>query len=567
MSEPSAQNLESIFLLHQQGHFNEAEAGYKSYLEQQPHHKRATFLLSALYCQSRRPDLALPLVNMLLAEDPKNVDALKILATIYQLKNDFEKARETYENVLDLDANQESAWINLGNILRNQKKYINALDCFLKANELNPKNDFVLSQVAHTHRNLGDLEAASNCFVRACKLNPNNRYALNGLGLCHKDLDEHDAAIKCFEEILQHEPRHFEALCNLALTHRTLGNLDAALDFYNQALVINPQSAEAHFNRGIVLMLKEDFETGWSEIEWRLKTPQHQFQLIYPQPRWQNEDLSNKSILIHGEQGIADEVLFANVLIDIEKMAKTCVIECDKRLKSVFERSFPQAQIHGRERWGDVSWLKEFPAVDFQIPSESLFQFVRPNPESFPKISGYLKASPDKTQDWKTRLDKLGKRKKIGLSWKSSGNFIHDQNPVVRAKAGLDIFTLLPLLNLKDCQFVCIQHGDHSNELQQLKDKHGIEINIPENLDLKDDLDGLAALLNALDMVIGIQSLPATLSAALGKPTWVFMNKEANFFYGLTRETPLIFPSMRLFRQSEFGRWDDVVERMVEKLC
>ena len=81
-------------------------------------------------------------------------------------------------------------------------------------------------------------------------------------------------------------------------------------------------------------------------------------------------------------------------------------------------------------------------------------------------------------------------------------------------------------------------------------------------LDLRNDLDGTAALVDSLDLVICVDSSIAHLAGALGKRTWLLLPEGAHWTWMEDREDSPWYPTLRLFRQRERGNWAEVVERL-----
>jgi ADP-heptose:LPS heptosyltransferase len=81
-----------------------------------------------------------------------------------------------------------------------------------------------------------------------------------------------------------------------------------------------------------------------------------------------------------------------------------------------------------------------------------------------------------------------------------------------------------------------------------------------------DDLDELAALIGALDIVASVQTATVHLAGALGKPVWVAIPAVAEWRYLERGETMPWYPSARLFRQERTGEWGPVMERIGREL-
>ena len=105
--------------------------------------------------------------------------------------------------------------------------------------------------------------------------------------------------------------------------------------------------------------------------------------------------------------------------------------------------------------------------------------------------------------------------------------------------------------------FVNLQYGESAAEIVQAKQELGIDIWTPPGINLKDDLDDVAALTCALDLTIGFANATTNIAAACGAPTWMISVPGAWTRLG-TEEMPW-YPATRIFLPRDFGVWDPVM--------
>jgi ADP-heptose:LPS heptosyltransferase len=199
---------------------------------------------------------------------------------------------------------------------------------------------------------------------------------------------------------------------------------------------------------------------------------------------------------------------------------------------------------------------------DAQIYFGSLGKLYRSNTESLAKIqSPYLLADTDRTAKLRANL-KNSEKLVCGISW-SSKNADHGEGK------SLSLEALNPVLQLSGFDFVNLQYGDTSEERNAFVQQHGVNIHHVDEIDNHNDLDGLAALIGACDIVVTVSNTTAHLAAALGKPVIVMLpNNDALFWYWHrdSHTTPW-YPSARLFRRSDTGRWEDVIDAVALTLA
>lgn len=233
-------------------------------------------------------------------------------------------------------------------------------------------------------------------------------------------------------------------------------------------------------------------------------------------PLWKGESLKDKTILIWREQGIGDELagsMYFQALIDrADREGGRVKIECTDRLESLFRRSFPRAQVD-REALDDDMVRTD---LDYHIPALSIRKNVD-HKFKFPvEYVAHLSPHKELRRKWRERLDALGSGLKIGICWRSGlqsagrNNFYAEQQD------------LAPLLALPNVHWVNLNYAGYQQDYQELRELYGVDMHIWDDLDLKNDFEGLAALTSELDLVISAASTPGVLACCLGRPTWMF---------------------------------------------
>ena len=336
---------------------------------------------------------------------------------------------------------------------------------------------------------------------------------------------------------------------------RKQGKLDQSVQAYQTAIRISPDYVEAHNNLGLVLLLKGDFENGWKEYEWRLKCRAFEIHdRDFPQPYWKGSDIDGKVILIWGEQGVGDQIMFASLLFRLQQKAERILVETQQRLVPLFRRSFPNICFFPTQDPPDSRLLGG--AIDYQAPIGNLAQWLLPNEESFPKSQSYLKVCADKTEKLRNKYKKLAIGKLlIGVSWMSVNKHIgkHKSTSLIQWK---------DLLSQKDCFFINLQYGDVEEEINAFTDDTKISIYQDKEVDSLQSLDDFASQIAALDLVISIDNTTVHMAGALGKPVWTLLHHVSDWRWQLDRSDTLWYPSMTLYRQPSSGDWCSVFQQV-----
>jgi ADP-heptose:LPS heptosyltransferase len=128
------------------------------------------------------------------------------------------------------------------------------------------------------------------------------------------------------------------------------------------------------------------------------------------------------------------------------------------------------------------------------------------------------------------------------------------------------LLDLLPLLRDPRARFINLQYGDHADEIAALADR-GVELLQDPSVDSWTDLDGFAAQVASLDLIITIDNSTAHMAGALGVPCWVMLPYSPEWRWLLGRSDCLWWPSLRLFRQPAPGRWESVITELTGLLA
>ena len=235
--------------------------------------------------------------------------------------------------------------------------------------------------------NQGKLDLAIEHYREAIRLKPDYVEAHINLGVTFKERGLLDNAIECYRTALGFSPNNFTAENNLGAILLSQGKGNEAVEHLRAALRIEPNDAKAHCNLAQALLLSGNLTEGWKEHEWRMIRYGIQYKLNLP--IWNGESPAGKTILLWGEQGVGDEILFASMFPEIIDAAGHCIIECDARLAPLFARSFPTAETIPK-RASLLHPRATEPDIDFQIAAGSLARLLRPSLDSFPARDSFL---------------------------------------------------------------------------------------------------------------------------------------------------------------------------------
>jgi tetratricopeptide (TPR) repeat protein len=402
----------------------------------------------------------------------------------------------------------------------------------------------------------GRAELAIESISRAMEQHAANPLFHYNLANSLRDRGRADQAIAHYRRAVELDPRFAAAwLCLGALLFEQ-GRLDEALASFDRGLEFKPHDAKARLIRGMIHLQAGDFSVGWREYEWRRSEIATGW-TASGMPYWAGESLAGKTLLVEPEESLADQIMFASCLSDVVALADEVTIAADARLATLLTRSFPaanviQASYHRRQG------SKRPEAADYRVAIGSLPRYLRSSSDCFPRHRGYLSADRGLRHAWWQRLSRLGPGLKIGIAWRGAG-----------ALAGERSITLEQwsrIVDLRGASFVSLQGRDAADEIAQLAKHHRIVVHDFAEAAASDDLDNLAALVAALDLVIAVPNTVAHLAGALGVEVRNLLAWSSSWRWMLKRDDSPWYPSMRLLRQSQAGGWEDVLDRVHHEL-
>ena len=462
------------------------------------------------------------------------------------------------QDVLLLDGGNRDALYYRGIIAGRLGDYAGARMLLEKAVAQDPKFIDGLNALANIEGLQEQWGKAQDLYRRALALEPDSVTVWCNLGLCLRAAGELDAAESALRKARELAPDFPEALLNLAMVATDLGRSMEARELLQRCLGVKPGLAEAHTGLAHLLLQNGEFEQGWREYEWRFKCQDAERQREYPLPRWDGRPIREQVLLIRAEQGLGDQLMFASCLPHAIARARLCLVECEPRLAGLFARSFPQAKVFPHYSKREPQWQRDGFAPDYQIHLGNLPALFRLKLADFPSHHGYLRADPARVEFWRGRLAGLGAGLKIGISWRGGA---HSTRRTLRS---LQLAEWLPVLRQKQAAFVSLQYGDCRGEIDALARTAGVTVHHWQ--EAIDDYDQTAALADALDRVISVQTAAAHLTGTLGKPAWVLVPAIPEWRYMAQGEIMPWYPSMMLLRQHQRGDWRPVIERIAAML-
>lgn len=578
-----ARELKRALALHQAGRLADAGAIYRDILKADPDNADALNLMGVLLQAGGELPTAITLLQKATEIAPDYLAAHVNLGNALQLAGRLQDAVAAFEKAMTLNPNVPEpannlasalnalgrhaaavdacvaalkarpdfaeAHINMGNALVGLKKPADAETSYRRAIELKPGNATAYFNLGNALADQERYEDALEQFRKSVALDAGNAEKHYNYGNTAQKLDRYVEAVESFRNAIEIDPDYVDAWCNLGSALQSLGDTGEAIACYREALKRTPESepnADLHWNLSLALLQHGEYAEGWEAYEWRWQTPTFAaFKRDWKKPEWDGRGLAGETVLIHAEQGFGDGIQFCRYVPLVAERGARVALECRAPLTRLMR------SLAGVAECFDLG--APVPGHDFQIPLMSLPRVFGTTLETVPAEIPYLKPPADATPDSRI-AETTGLR--VGFVW--AGSPTRPDN----AKRSAPLAMFEPLIKVPGTRFFSLQVGPFQPELERLDESLGV-VDLASGLA---DFGDTAAAVEALDLVISVDTAVLHLAAALGKPAWGLLSKPTGFFWMNDRETSPWYPGLRLFRQPEPGDWQAVFERAEAEL-
>jgi tetratricopeptide (TPR) repeat protein/ADP-heptose:LPS heptosyltransferase len=493
--------MEAAMQQHRAGHLGQAKELYRLLLQR--HDYNHPFALHALGAIAYQE------------ERYDDAEAYKNMVLALQTQGQYAEANTNCRNDVRFKPDFAKAYNYLAAILHDQGQYAEAVENYRRALQLRPDYADAYNNLAITLRIQGKFaEAITNC----------------------------NLAIRL-------KPHCAEPYYNLADAQRDIGRCQEAIANYDRAIQIRPDCVQAHWNKALALLLSGNLVEGWKAYELR-RHPDLKI-ITYPHcfdaPRWDGSTFQGKTLFVHYEQGMGDTLQFVRYLPMVKDMGGTVILEARKPLIGLL-RACP-----GIDDLVEASYKKPAIRFDFHASLMDLPGIFGTTLETIPSKVPYLHAASKKITYWKNKLAETGF--KVGIVW--AGSTVHRKDHIRSCR--LEHFA--PLAKIPGVRLYGLQKGPAAEQVEKLAGKVAI-VNIAQ--EFEDFTDTAAAIAN-LDLVISVDTAVLHLAGAMAKPVWALLPFTPDWRWMLNRQDSPWYPTMRLFRQTRPGQWDDVFQHVAEQ--
>lgn len=569
-------HLDDAIAHYQRGEHAAARTTVEAVLEHEPRNGPAWYLAGVLRSLEGDKAGALAALERAVAISPQDAGAQSNLGRLLLDLGRPADAVRPLKRATALLPDDVMLWRTLARAARASGDNAVAIKALQRALKLEPRDTRILTELAHLHMVENDLRAAEPLLRSALESDSKSAaahsrlagllLALGGnaqgralvdraLVLDEKDAHAHavlsaalrkegelDAAVAAARRATELDPGLVLGHTNLALALSKLSRSEEALQAFNAALAHDPNYVDARWNRAMTLLKLGRIEEGFADYEWRYQSfffyggkrrpiPQH------PKP----EALAGKRLLLLPEQGLGDTIQFlryAKLAADRGAMVTAQVRPVLRTLAACF------AGVDAV-----TSTEEPVPPNDHMISLMSMPFVMGTTLATIPAEVPYITLPPERVAHWCARISGLPGRR-VGLCWQGNPQNSNDGNRSVA------VALLAPLLASKGASFVSLQKGPGEGQLAAAGLADRVFDPAPEIADFVDT----AALVQALDLVISVDTSIAHLAGALARPVWTLIPYISDFRWMLARTDSPWYPTMRLIRQAQAEDWKSVIE-------
>lgn len=438
-----------------------------------------------------------------------------------------------------------------------------------------PNNFFYLYLLASYYSKKEYIGAAIMAYEKAILLYPDFSECINNVGGCYRKLGYFDKAIASFKRAIEiGKSAKFQQdagpnaknllsdyIANLGSAHVAMHMAETAIKYFDESLAINPANENAKWNKSLVLLELGDYENGFVNYDFGDRQNAKKDRNYRPKdkdtPVWNGE--KDKTVVVYGEQGIGDELMFATVLPDLSRDCKKVIYDAHPRLYKMFRKAFKDLNIdcYGTRKDYEVAWCQNYD-IDYKVPIGSIAKFYRKKIEDFPR-KPYLIAEEYALKTAEEALNRLPKRLNIGISWKGG---THKSSKDSRV---LPMDELLPLFDNLDANFISLQYHDNViAEIDKFTERTHREIHHFKNI--VDNYNLTLGLINKLDAIISVPQSVIHLCGAAGVKAYQLCPYNHLWQMGVYGQDMPWYNCVTNIWQPSVGDWGYTIKMVIEKI-
>jgi len=484
--------------------------------------------------------------------NPRNPNVLNNRGLLEFTKHNWVVAEGLFRRATDAFAGHGPGWLNLARSLHKLDRPDEAVVAFKRGLLVETVNVQAMCEVAGLLDDIRWARAAS--MESPFTHEPYNRLAL----LSTKNPGRAGVMLNLRRGACV-RPNDPDSWYNIGVEHGRDGRPADASKYGWYATRIRDSHALAHLNTALALLVQERFEEGWEEHRRRLESPDAiPFVRFFDIPQWIDQDLSGKHLLIWGEQGIGDEVQFLTLAPELLRRGARLTVLTEPRIRPILRRSLPEVQVPDVDPPSGA--VEDHFGCDYKVAIGDLPHRLRLFWDGDATPEPWIVPDADRVAEIRAGLEQRHPSEKlVGITWRSVA-------PKTGERRTIPISMWREIAATPGVAIISLQYGVKQEDLTGFKEEAGYEIDHNHGVEPILDLDGLAALVAAVDLVVCPANNTVHFAGAMAKPCWTMLPTRPDWRWGLTREDSLWYPRTRVFRQTESDEWAPVMGRVAAEL-
>lgn len=563
------------------GRTADALHAYQDVLAVQPRHVHALHRTALAHFRSGERSLARDFLERALNLAPRHAELWEHRGLIAALADEHVAAEAFYHRAIALSGGSASLHRNLGDVLRLAGRRGEACAHYEKALGFDPALHHAVQRLARLSLEDGRCEEAVSYLRRAWRLGAAR--LLDGIELIGALLqlgriEEADAQIALMRTTFAADPRALDALAfrlnelhryekacevaiqglavdagsaglhhNAAYASNMLGDHARMRQHSFEAARLKPDDAHLQFNVAVSLLRNGEFEEGWRHDRWHERLPQNSTLAQPGFPAWSGEPVAGRRFLLVGEQGLGDQIQSLRYADWLQRQGAIVDVWVGEALAGAAACASGVSRVWTALPPGSYDyWCRMFRFPEHMRLATSMLPLAMP----------YLGAPAPVISRWRERIvgstSASSRKRRVGLVWAGNPDYEFDRYRSIALSA------MHPMLARSDVAWFALQKGAAQRDVEALPS--GIDMTPlgPEIASFTDTL----AIVQSLDLVITVDTSVAHLAGAAGVPVWILLPTCTDWRWMTGRNDTPWYPSARLFRQRELGRWDEVIEEV-----
>lgn len=548
--------LADAMKLHGEGKLHEAADAYERLIDEAHPNPEILYLLGAIHAQMNDVPTAKRWLCDAIEAEPHTQKYYAKLMDVCKQANDIDGLIDGLQRWLKLYPDDTKSAQELINLSLNHHRYEAGMAQLRVMLKKEPNNISLLQVMCLFYVETKDYTGGLDYFERTFNLQPYQSYDIcKAFCWVLHQAGHFKRSIEMSEKVLAMNPNDNELYILHASNCSALKDYQGACDTYTRGHIACPDDIHMHYSVGLTKFHVSAMKEGYDEYMGRFRLADESMYKL-PSPWWKGEPLQGKRLMIWGEQGIGDVIMWSTMIPWIlQQEPAKLVIAVEPRMVSVLARSFPQCDVI------DIRFTPEH-ELDYNLPMGELMRYIIPHYEPN-AVAPILVPDPELVATYRARYEAAAKargaKRIVGISWFTS----NDLTAYVR---NIPLIEWSPLFKLKNVQYVSLQYGNHDDDIASVNARYDGALLLDETVNGLQSCEEALAQVAAMDEVITIQNSTSHFGGVTNTPTTLLLSASSDWRWGTSRTDSLWYNSVKVERQQHALQWKPIMQAQAKRL-